>query len=66
MAVGNQPWCDFVIYTKTISVERIYFDIDCWLHTLLPKLEDVFDNCLGPEIVSLLHTLGIPIHNLAK
>ena len=54
-------WCDFVIYTKDVSVERIYFDNDYWLHTLLPKLEGFFDNCLGPEIVSPLHTLGIPM-----
>ena len=40
MAVGDRPWCDFVIYTKSISIERIYFDLDYWLHTLLPKLED--------------------------
>ena len=66
MAVGDRPWCDFVIYTKTISIERIYFDSDYWLDTLLPKLEDFFDNCLGPEIVSPLHTLGIPMRNLAK
>ena len=50
MAVGDQPWCDFIIYTKRVSIERIYFDLDYWLHTLLPKLEDFFDNCLGPEI----------------
>ena len=23
MAVGDQLWCDFVTYTKTISIERI-------------------------------------------
>ena len=66
MAVGDRPWCDFIIYTTSISIERIYFDLDYWLHTLLPKLEDFFDNCLGPEIVSPLHTLGIPIRNLTK
>ena len=27
MAVGNRPWCDFVVYTtKDVSVERIDFD----------------------------------------
>ena len=56
----------FVIYTKDVSVERIYFDNDYWLHTLLPKLEGFFDNCLGPEIVSPLHTLGIPMRNYTK
>ena len=61
MVVGDRPWCDFVIFTKDVSVERIYFDNDYCLHTLLPKLEGFFDNCLGPEIVSPLHTLGIPM-----
>ena len=55
MAVGDQPLCDFVIYTKSISIERIYFDSDNWLDTLLTKLEDFLDNCLGPEIISPLH-----------
>ena len=40
MAVGGSTWCDFVMYTKSISIERIYFDEDYWLHTLLPKLID--------------------------
>ena len=44
MAVGDRPWCDFVIYAKSISIERIYFDLDYCLHTLFPKLEDFFDN----------------------
>ena len=24
MAVGDRPWCDFIIYTTSISIERIY------------------------------------------
>ena len=28
MAVGGRVWCDFVIYTNSISIERIYFDED--------------------------------------
>ena len=40
MAVGRRAWCDFVIYTKSISIKRIYFDEDYWLNTLLPKLVD--------------------------
>ena len=36
---------------KDVSVERV------------SKLEGFFDNCLGPEIVSPLHTLGIPMCN---
>ena len=40
VAVGGRAWYDFVIYTKSISIERIYFDEDYWLHILLPKLVD--------------------------
>lgn len=56
MAVSQRPWCNFMIFTnKGISVERLAFDEDYWQHTLLPKIEDFFDNCLGPEKVSPLH-----------
>ena len=38
MAVGNRPWCDFVIYTtKGINVQRIQFDKVYWEKTLLTK-----------------------------
>ena len=67
MAVGGRPWCDFVIFTtKGICVERIAYDDGYWQKTLLPKLEAFFDNCLGPEIVSPIHALGLPIRDLAK
>ena len=67
MAVGGRTWCDFVIFTtKGISVERIVYDEHYWQNILLPKLEAFFDNCLGPEIVSPLHTLGLPIRDLSK
>ena len=54
----------FVIYTpKGISVERIYFNEHFW-DELLPKLTDFYDNCVGPEIVSPMHTIGLPVRNL--
>ena len=67
MAVGQRPWCDFVIFTtKGINVERIPFDNDYWQNTLLPRLEAFFENCLAPEIVSPMHALGLPIRDLSK
>lgn len=67
MAVGGRPWCDFIVYTtKAISVQRINFDSNFWENTLLPTLNDFYDNCLGPEIVSPVHVLGLPIRNLKK
>lgn len=65
MAVGGRPWSDFVVYTpKGISVERIPFNKDYWETTILLKLVQFYDNCLGPEIVSPIHSLGLPIRNL--
>lgn len=67
MAVGDRPWCDFIIYTcKGISVERINFDVDFWEKQLLPKLTEFYDKCLAPEIVSPIHVLGLKIRDLRK
>ena len=65
MAVGDRPWCDFIIYTTTkgVNVERIQFD---YWQNILPQREAFFNNCLGPEIVSPMHALGLPIHDLSK
>ena len=65
MAVGQRPWCDFVIFTtKGTSVQRILFDNDYWNKELLPKLASFYDNCIAPEIVSLIHVLGLPLRDL--
>lgn len=67
MAIGQRPWCDFVVYTtKGLIIERIMLDNDYWTNTLLPKLESFYDNCIGPEIVSPLHALGLPLRDLSK
>ena len=67
MAIGRKTWCDFVIFSnKDINVERISFDEYYWQSDLLPKLEAFFDNCLGLEIVSIIHALGLPICDLCK
>ena len=66
MAIGNRPWCDFVVFTlKGISVSRIEFNSDYWNNTLLPKLVSFYDSCVAPEIVSPLHSLGMPMRNLS-
>ena len=65
MAITGRKWCDFVIYTlKRLSVERIYFNQAFWDGELLPKLTDFYENCVGPEIVSLMHFIGLPVRNL--
>ena len=60
IAIGNRPWCNL-----HINVHRVEFDEDYWNLTLLPKLTTFYDNCVAPEIISPVHVLGIPIHNLA-
>ena len=67
MAIGDRPWCDFVVYTlKGLSVTRISFNEDYWNNSLLPKLTSFYDNCVAPEIVSPVHVLGIPMRDLSK
>ena len=67
MGVGQRPWCDFVIYTmKGLSVQCIPFNSSFWTDKLLPKLVSFYDNCIAPEIVSPVHSLGLPIRNLSN
>ena len=67
MAIGERPWCDFIIYTlKGISVQRITFNQSYWKDKLLPKLTAFYDNCVAPELVSPVHSLGLPIRDLSK
>jgi len=58
MAVGDRPWCDFVVYTTNgISVQCIQFVKDYWERTLLPKLIEFYVKILGQEIVSPVHVI---------
>ena len=64
MALGERPWCDFVIYTQAdISIQRIYLNEGYWQQNLL-KLLSFYDNCIAPEIVSPCHTVGLPVKKL--
>jgi len=64
MAIGDRPWCDFVIYTpRQTYIQRIHFDERYW-EGVLPKLSSFYDNCLAPEIVSPCHTVGQPVRKL--
>ena len=66
LAMTQRKWCDFVVNTpKGLSIERVPFDRDFWKSELLPKLTSFFDNCLGPEIISPRHSVGLPIRNLS-
>ena len=67
MAMGERPWCDFVVdrlYTpKGISIERITFDPEYW-DDVLTKLTEFYDNYFALEIVSTLHSLGLLVRDL--
>ena len=66
MAVGERTWCDFVVYTqKGCSIQRIYFNKIFW-DNLLSKLTTFYDNCVVPEIVSPMHSVGLPVRDLSK
>ena len=66
MAVGERPWCDFVMYTpKGISVEQVKFDPQFW-DKLITKLTEFYDKCFAPEIVSPVHVIGLPVRDLRK
>ena len=65
LAITERQFCDFVVYTtKDLFIQRIAFNEDFWLHKLLPKLIDFYDNCFAPAIVSPIHILGMQLHDL--
>ncbi len=67
MAIGECCWCYFVIFTfKGINVQRICFNQDYLMDMLLAKLSHFYDNCVAPELVSLVHVLGLPMRGLTK
>ena len=56
MAIGERPWCDFVVYTKKgIHIE---FNEAFWKDELLPKLRCFYYNCVAPELASPMHALA--------
>ena len=64
LALGERPWCDFVVYTlKDIHVQRIFFNEEYW-NSILPKLVLFYDKCILPEIVSPLHSVGLKVRSL--
>ena len=47
LAITGLPWCDFCVFlteSKDIFVQRIYFDAEFWLKSLLPKLLKFYQN----------------------
>lgn len=66
MAIGERPWCDFVIYTqKGINVQRISFNQDYWKENLT-KLVSFYDTCIAPEIVCPRSYVGLPVRKIPE
>ena len=43
MAIMELDWCDFVVYSgDVVFVDCIWFDLDCWVNILLPKLKSFY------------------------
>ena len=54
MAICQQKWCDFVIYTSVgISVQRISFDQTFWT-AMLSTLTELYSTGLVPKLVERL------------
>ena len=67
MAICKKKWYDFVIYTmKGIAVDRVYFNEDFCNNELLPCLNEFYSKCVAPKIVSPVHVLGLPIHDMRQ
>ena len=65
LAITERKWCDFVIYTsKGFSVETIAYDEHFWNDRLLPALVGIYENCVAPEVVSLVHIVGMHVRDL--
>ena len=67
LAIGNRPWCDFVVYTqKGLSIDHVNFDREFWNNKLCPRLIEFYDNCIAPKIVSPVNIFGMPLRDLRK
>jgi len=51
MYCTNREWCDLVVMTKTIHIERITFNKDLWTATL-QKLKPFYFTAVLPELAS--------------
>lgn len=53
----KREWCDIVVNTEVIHVERIYFN-KRWWYEQLNKLETFYFTCLLPELACLRYNNG--------
>ena len=61
LALSGKPWCDFMIWTLAgYSVERIYFDEECW-KKCLQKLNNFYVKVVMAEMFSHRVKRGISL-----
>lgn len=59
MYCTQRHWCDLVVRTKDIHVERIYYQAEFWLKEVLPKLQTFYFTAILPELSSPLGATAI-------
>lgn len=51
MSTCKVEWADFIVYTKKeVFCQRVYFDRELWLKTMLPKLTSFYFTYIYPEL----------------
>jgi len=54
MYCSQRQWCDIVIRAVDLHIERIHYDPDFWIDTVLPKLKSFYFKAVLPELASPL------------
>ena len=68
MYCTQHAWCDLVVRTKDMHIERIYFQAEFWLKGVIPKLKAFYFTAILPELSSPLGAMAIrePTDNIKK
>ena len=61
MYCTNRQWCDFVVMTKNLHVERIAADVE-FERKIIPKLKDFYFTAVLPELASPQANIREPCH----
>ena len=54
MYCSRRQWCDIVIQALDLHIERIHYDPEFWITTILPKLKSFYFKAVLPELASPL------------
>ena len=59
MYCTQRAWCDLVVRTKDMHIERIYFQAEFWLKGVLLKLKVVYFTAILTELSLPLGAMAI-------